>query len=416
MYINARKKGFTLLEVLVCLGVIGILFLPLLTFFSGSMEINVASKEKQRAINVAQEVMEEMRSYDNISSMNASSTLKRTEANFTTAVTDNELIDSTTNDFKNTKYYYVSNTNTYKSDGKDYSVKVTVDCSKYVADIFSKIPNLTSLGGGNSVMATEADETKNALSIYQKKNQVATNTAGLSFEELAKHLHKKIKVFVTDSAMDGGSEMIPEGMIRVQVYNEYTMDSSVKGCSKTITSDKIFNDIVKYDEFKELYLFYRFDVYAKGEAINDCTPILTEIDLDVRFDKHASWKPDFNFNTVCQKIKRFGEYDSKDDDSKGDDIKQFNKTLLISKKFQGSVLTISDTSIPIKSNIGFSVQNDSGGSDVGTALDSMEAFIDDQKTQRFADVTVQVFGQNPNKVEAELKSTVMLSLEDRSVI
>ena len=407
MSMSTRKKGFTLLEVLVCLGVIGILFLPLLTFFSGSMRINVASKEKQRATNVAQEVMEEIKSINNISGINTSSNWIRKKSDFTNDCTD-ELVDSTTGAFKNTKYYYVSKKG-YESDGKNYQVRVKVDCSKYSEDIFSKVPDLSSIGGGNVVMATEADETESVLRIYQQKNLQATHSSPLSIGELAKHLKKKIIVSVTDTAVEDGIELIPKGMVRVQVYNEYTM-TSVTGCDNlVINSDKIFNDMVVYNDFKELYLFYSYDVYMENNDINHSEPILHEIDLDVQYSKHNDWKPNFNFNVVCRRLYGF-------DNTGGQtyDKTSFKNDIVISKSFNGYALSLTDTSIPIKSNISFSVKC-GADSQPGQALSSMEDFISDQMTQRFADVTVEVLDRENNSTEVVLESTVMLSLEDRSV-
>ncbi|MBQ3784085.1 MAG: type II secretion system protein [Lachnospiraceae bacterium] len=407
MNVSTRKKGFTLLEVLVCLGVIGILFLPLLTFFSGSMKLNVESKEKQRATNVAQEVMEEIKSCNNISTINSSSNWTRKKSDFTNNCTD-EIIDSTTGNFKNKKYYYVSK-NGYESDGKNYKVRVTVDCSKYDSDIFSKVPDLSAVGGGNVVMATEADETENVLNIYQRKNQQATHSSPLSIGELAKHLQKKIIVNVTDFVEEDGNNIVPEGMVRVQVYNEYTM-TSVDGCENlTINSDKIFNDLVKYNEFRELYLFYSYDVYMENSDINHSQSILHEIDLNVDYVLHNDWKAKFDFNVVCRRLYAF-------DDNGGttEDKSKLKKEVIISKKFNYISLPLTDTTIPVKSNINYSIKCGEE-SQPGQPLSSMEDFISDQMTQRFADVTVEVFGSRKKEANVVLKSTVMLSLEDRSV-
>ena len=59
-----EDQGFTLIELLVALAILGVVVVPLLTAFLTSSRVNAAAKDKQRAMTVAQNIVEEYKAMD----------------------------------------------------------------------------------------------------------------------------------------------------------------------------------------------------------------------------------------------------------------------------------------------------------------------------------------------------------------
>ena len=76
-------------------------------------------------------------------------------------------------------------------------------------------------------------------------------------------------------------------MVRVTIYDEYSMDGSIAGCEKKIQSAYLYNEEVVYEKLKGIYLFYNYDVY------NTTTNIFQGIDINVNYEKHPDWKCDY---------------------------------------------------------------------------------------------------------------------------
>ena len=200
-----NTKGFTLMEVLVSIAMVGILFTPMLTFFSHSTNTNVNAKNMQRVNTVGQSVMEEVRSYDTIADMvsvyqdTTNTDLVRTESDFRKKCTT--AIKNADGTYANTKYYFVRNG--LESDGKKYRAEITVDTDAYRHLNDKEVPVISSLGSGSTVMVAEIDETMNALYEYQSRYHAKTGN-DISLETLAAKLNKKIKVDITDTTNSSG--------------------------------------------------------------------------------------------------------------------------------------------------------------------------------------------------------------------
>ena len=87
-HVPKRTKGFTLMEVMVSIAIVGILFLPMLSFFSHAVKINVASKNMQRANAVGQSVIEEVKQYKNLAAMESAGYTLNGDGTYTIHVYD----------------------------------------------------------------------------------------------------------------------------------------------------------------------------------------------------------------------------------------------------------------------------------------------------------------------------------------
>lgn len=389
-----------------CIAMVGILFTPMLTLFSHSLKTNVNSKDMQRATTLTEQVMEEVRSYTSTQAMvNDTTKWTRTQANFTDAIADNVLTD-TNGTYKNETYYFVMNN--LKSDNKDYKAHITVDCKKYHGDDtvskreLSNLPILESLDSDNSVLAVEANETAEVLNIFQQKYISTHGGATITIEELAKHLEKTIKVNIVDSAKDNGVEIIPDNMVRVQVYNEYKITGI--GFNETITSDRIYNDVVYYDNLTSVYLFYSYDMY---QTTGD---ILQGIDIDVSFTKteHAAWDADFTFYAVYQHAMIFDENGNHIATGDEEQVLDGQMHPKIKRKIKGSyVSTSNQNTMPIISNLAYRIYNGSTYEEnAQTAQTAIDDFVKTESVQRFADVKVELYSKND--LMCTLESTVAM--------
>lgn len=410
MFFQRHRKGFTLMEVLVSIALVGILFTPLLTFFSNSNRVNVNAKKMQRANTVAQHVMEEVRSYGTIEEMcrlyqdplnnkkgyyrvkessgSGSSSLYNTgEKNL---CKDNILKDDGT--FANTKYSFVRKE--IESDGKKYSANIDVDTSVYQALNDTSLPVIRSLGAGSTVMAAESgtnSATMNALTNYYEKSRY------MDMNILTKNLRKTIKVSITDTVPDShGNNMVTEDMLRVKVSIEYSMESNdgITGCDGVVYGEVLYNEEVVYEALRGIYIFYNYDVY------NDSQDIFQGIDVNVEYKQpeHSTWETDFKIYAIGQKVFSVNN-DKNYEDEELDTylgVNGFVRTRIKQSVTKGTTTTIGDNLIPVFSNFPYSKYN--GGTWNSYNGNGMKDMMNDQqeKIQRLAAVTITLFDEEGN--------------------
>lgn len=407
-------KGFTLMEVLVCIAMVGILFTPMLTLLSNSYKTNVNSKNTQRATTLSEQVMEQVRSYTSIQAMvNDTGWTRKSNENFVNNVADNTLTDEK-GKYVNNKYFFVKDN--LISDGKAYKAHVTVDCSKYYGNdepykvALSNLPVIESLGSDNSVLAVEANETEEALNVLEQKYLSAHPDASDIRGKLAQNLKKTVKVEVTDTVQDGSKDIIPDNMVRVRVYNLYSVSMSGSNFNQNVTSDYIYNDVVYYDNLKSIYLFYSYDCFKNNTSLEDT--IFDGIDIDVNYDttKHPTWNAGFTCYAAYQHIMVFTDYGNHL--ATGDEEQNFTNTLAlkIKKKIKGSYSSATDqTNLPIISNLDYQLYDGTAYKKPdGVQKTDLDDFIETESVQRFADVTVELISKDDSKSVCTMQSTVVL--------
>lgn len=392
--VKMNTKGFTLMEVLISIAMVGLLFAPMLNFFSHSAKINVNAKNMQRANTVAQSVMEEVRSYETIADMVAtyedtknSDLIRTKDKYFKIGEPYSAPVVASGGGFINDKYYFVHKG--LKNDGKEYTAKITVDTTKYQQLNNTEIPVISSLGSGSTVMAAEKDETQKTLYEYQSRYHSAPENNGnsISLEALAEKLQKRIKVKINDTAES-------DTMVQVTIYNEYSITENWAGCTEPIQSEYLYNEEVVYEKLKGIYLFYNYDMYVGSNIKN----ILQGIDVEVNYNHHSGWKCDYALYAICQKV--FDASKEPDDPSSditdraeaepsiGDLVRPtIKKRIMIPNN-----LSDDTNNVPIISNFKYYL-------DTGIITEKGEDSMDDklvkkEKIQRLSEVTIEVCDSN----------------------
>ena len=393
-----NTKGFTLMEVLISIAMVGILFMPLLTFFSHSSKLNINAKNLQRATTVAQSVMEEVRAYNTIHDMcetyedSTNTDLKRV-SDFgvgSSEISGGALLVedvSGTKKYEKDKYYFQRTG--IESDGKTYSAKIELDTTAYDKLNKEGVAVISSLGSGSTAMAVELNETMSALYEFQSRNWNKGGNVGI--DELVSKLKKTIKISITDTSTDPNL-VITEGMVHLRIYNEYTIsDTSIPGCDTPILSANLYNEEVVYDKLKGIYIFYNYDVYQEN------TDILQGIDVDVNYTKAGHDKCDFTIYALCQKVYSVDSAKSFVDDQMNTYMTTKPVCTKINQNIKFGGVTSSDK-IKVFSNFNYSVNGTIG------LKEDMNNIIGKEPIQRLAKVTVTVFDENDKQV-AELIST-----------
>lgn len=166
-----QSQGFSLIEVLIAIAVLGVVAMALLSFFSSANFYSSTGKSTQKADMAGQSVLEEL---------NACSTFEEIETNLI-AATGSAWKLETQNDKKSTLRKDLS------VDGSDYQARVTLDYDYATKntngdDTSSKFnnysqPKLKEIYSPNNVVLAETDQFSTAVShFYYQDTSVAKST------------------------------------------------------------------------------------------------------------------------------------------------------------------------------------------------------------------------------------------------
>lgn len=295
--IKRNRNGFSLMEVMVSIALIGILFTPMLAFFSHSTQMNLKVKNIQRANTAAQAVMEEFRSYERIEDMVNTYWSTSTDGN---VYENNDYTGTFDHIYENghfipnEKFYFQKNG--IISDGKEYVARIDVDAQKYHALNNIEMPVISSLGSETTVVAKEQDETTDKIREFK---QLHFNKTGVNRNEdyFAERLLKTMKVVIKDTD-DTGAE-ISNGMVYVRVYSEYTLTENVDGCENAQVGDDIYNGLMEEERMKGIYVFFNFDITSRSSGRKISQKM--EVNIDYQHPPQ-NWQCDYTVYAVCQGI------------------------------------------------------------------------------------------------------------------
>ncbi|MCI8410814.1 MAG: type II secretion system protein [Lachnospiraceae bacterium] len=393
--IKKNRKGFTLMEVMVSIALIGILFTPMLTFFSHSTQTNIRVKNIQRANTAAQAVMEEFRSYERIEDIAAAYVSTSVDG----GIFDNEkfnqrinnIYDSNNDFIKKDKYYFQKNG--IKSDGKEYVARVEVDTTKYKKLNDKDMPVISSLGSDTTVVAQEQDETLDKIREFKRLH---FNVTGIEhdIDYFADRLYKTMKVEVSD--VDESGNEIANGMVHVRVYSEYTLTESVAGCESAQIGADIYNGLMEESRLKGIYVFFYFDVTGARTISQG---------LDVSIDFHnppENWQCDYMVYAVCQ-----GVHIVDTDQILKDDNDNKEMTNYITMHGSQMHFTSRNNSMPGKvAKIWTNFPKDSTTDTSICQQSSMDMIVGTEKIKRLSELTVWIYNKDDlSKPVATMTST-----------
>lgn len=214
-YNNENKlgnKGFTLVEVIVCMAIIAIAFLPMLRYFSDSLKYTLKSRRMQTAELVAQAELEEMKSYQTLKALKDA----YTGQGYTVSEVTNAAGVST-GAIKITKEV-MRELNTYFVE-----MEVTPDTSYENTEV-------DIVDTSRDVVAVEGNEGADAVSYFEEKNIAACNAAPesspltpLSKSEIQSKMARRI-VILAEGGIGANADKVT-----VSVTYYYYLKSSIDG-------------------------------------------------------------------------------------------------------------------------------------------------------------------------------------------
>lgn len=414
--LKRNQKGFTLMEVMVSIALIGMLFTPMLAFFSHSTQTNIRVKNIQRANTAAQAVMEEFRSYatiQDIASTYGANTgsddkMYMTYSDYNKSNGPTQIIDAN-GDFiaKDDKYYFVKEG--IESDGKEYVARVEIDTTPYklLTNVNDRsMPVISSLGSETTVVAKEDDETMDKIREYKK---LYFNKTGINLDEdyFAERLLKTMRVVISDTITtvdehgNSTTEPVASDMVHVRVYSEYALTETVDGCENAQVGSDIYNGLMEESRLQGIYVFFNFDVTNNGAR-----KIMTDLEVSVDYhQQHDNWKCGYTVYAVCQSIYKVDE-DVKLTGTDMEDYVNHNspKINIKSKSFVNGVThedsPESGMTAGIWTNFPCNSTHDKYSSQ------SMETIVGTENIQRLSALTVQIFNKDDfTKPVATLIST-----------
>lgn len=278
--LKQNNKGFTLIEVLISIMMVGILFLPLLSVFSKSMNANNVSKNIQRANSVASTVAEQVRGYDTFVDMcNVGS------------MSGNDL--ALTASGGGVYQFRMSNLET---DGVDYSADIKVDYTAYENLNKEGLPQITSLGAGSTVMAYEQTTSTDTVIAEFKDDYEKSKGKTISTDDVAKALEKTVKIEITDTKLNSGVNVLPEGTVHVYVYTEYSVDLS-EYSSSSVRTDVLYDENVVLQKLKGIYIFFSYDIAGAIDIFQGI-----DLEMDLQQDYSKNYLNNIVLYSLCQGI------------------------------------------------------------------------------------------------------------------
>lgn len=278
--LKRNNKGFTLIEVLISIMMVGILFLPLLSVFSKSMNANNVSKNIQRANSVASTVAEQVRGYDTFTDM----------CNVGSTAGSNLVLTSSGGgiyEFKMPKL---------ETDGVDYTADITVDFKAYENLNNKGLPQITSLGAGSTVMAYERTSATDTVIAEFKNDYENSVGSSISTDDVAKALKKTVKIEVTDTKLSSGVNTLPEGTVHVYAYTEYTVNLSGYS-SSSVRTDVLYDENVVLQKLKGIYIFFSYDIAGATDIFQGI-----ELDMNLQQDYSKNYLNNIVLYSLCQGI------------------------------------------------------------------------------------------------------------------
>ncbi|MBQ1688711.1 MAG: type II secretion system protein [Lachnospiraceae bacterium] len=378
-HVPKRTKGFTLMEVMVSIAIVGILFLPMLSFFSHAVKINVASKNMQRANAVGQSVIEEVKQYKNLAAMESAGYTLNGDGTYTYTKTN---IDS---------------------DGKKFSAKITVDPDAYADYNANQIPVIRSLGSGSTIIGTEsADDTESAINFFQLLYQ-NDGYGNISREEVAKSIRKTVDIEINDTITDESGNISPlaQDMATMCIALNYYIDPSTSNeklkhyatTGKKYAGSNLYYGNITLSKLRGVYIFYDYDVANVGAGTVD---ILQGINTKVNVStaNNPSWEPTFTVYAMCQCIinattkNMLAETDSDMLDYAG----AHNIKSTFTREYNGNILPYAVTGnnkIELFSNFPYEVKVD-GGLVTGVAKQTKDV-IEKKAYTRMSQIRVSIY-------------------------
>lgn len=252
-------KGFSLVELLVCMAIIALVFGPILKNFLVSAKVNAKAKKVQQETTLAQNIVEDVKA--------------KTILEIASTYNDNTIVHGD-------KTIY---TKKLIQDGKNkYNVQIIIDKGVYkdanpnrdpIGYNNYKMPVIEDINEAKNVIATENHETSMAISVlynnYRWNRELTKTDTGYTVGEYSEDdirtgLNRDIQVTINNFS----------GNIRVKVEAVYTCEA-VPGCGR---ESYVLKETDYNRDMHGIYVFYKPITHDKVTIHKDNT-ITDTIDL-----------------------------------------------------------------------------------------------------------------------------------------
>lgn len=266
--LRQNDQGFSLIEVILAVAILALVTLPIINYFTYSGLRTADGRDKQSATVVAENVLDELNSYDNFEQIENIASSGAVDAASWTVVPDPSNPTKFTytdltkkvqlNGFDYEAKVHITYTNHTTTDGKTYdtgydSNTVTKDTNEAITSEFNdyEIPDPNRIYGKESVVAKEDDQLDQAISYFLTNEATDSNTFFTKYNLIKDKLNRKLAIHL--EYKDGNPDVY-----RVKVSYLYELNGAniSPGIKNGVCEVPIETSEVKKETLKNIYVFY----------------------------------------------------------------------------------------------------------------------------------------------------------------
>lgn len=266
--LRQNDQGFSLIEVILAVAILALVTLPIINYFTYSGIRTADGKDKQSATAIAENVLDDLNSYDNFEQIESIASKGAVNAKDWTVVPDPAdpvkftYTDLTKNVNMNGNDYeakvHITYTNHTTTDGKSYdtgydSNTLTKDTNEAINSKYNdySIPNPNQIYGKESIVAKEDDELDQAVSYFLTNEATNANNFFTKYNLVQNKLLRKLAIHIEykDSSHD---------VYRVKLSYLYELNGADASLAlkNGICEVPLETTEVKKDTLKNIYFFY----------------------------------------------------------------------------------------------------------------------------------------------------------------
>ncbi len=261
-------RGFSLIEVILAVAILALVTLPIINYFTYSGLRTADGKDKQSATVIAEDVLDELNSYDDFTQIESIASSGAVGADKWTVVPDpSNPVKFTYTDLtkkvtmNNVNYeakVHITYTDHVTADGKSYhtgydSNTLTKDTNSAIDSEFNdyEIPSPNQIYGKESVVAKESDQLDQAISYFLTNEATESNTFFTKYNLIKEKLDRRIAIHL--EYKDGNQDVY-----RVKVSYLYELNGAnvSPGIKNGVCEVPIETSEVKKGTLENIYVFY----------------------------------------------------------------------------------------------------------------------------------------------------------------